>query len=1172
MTTAASPDVQQLPSSTAVFDADAQHIFKKQYAVEGEQFPQQGFLRTARFISQGRQGWMEKYYALMAEKRFCPGGRVLAGSGTQHSNVMNCFVQGNTQEEPSTLEGIMEIAMKLALVTKVGGGNGLNLDVYPAKVDTRKHTRGVAYLSASHPDVMDFVTERMRPPTRPDDAKVTIRLKNWDRMVYGEHISEDLLAACAAHGVTTVAALPANTVQVGDSMEAIMTAAAGVVRSSIVEADIRIDLSPMRPEGAPIQGSGGTSSGPVSFLFEVFDNFMTFANLGAATAGPVAILRHVYAPVLRVVRQGGSRRGAGMATISVDHPDVLDFLTAKDSDREETEGDISTFNMSILITDAFYNAVKTNKRWNFNGHGVHGKYLPVFSQDGPQTQVPQEPGLVYVPLSLHQGKLTIPAAWLWNEIATHAHGTGEPGLIFIDRVNEHSAVKNLGARHQIRSTNPCLKGDTLILTRVDTNEAAELRSVRIDTLAEDGRPVWIWTGSRWQLTQFRVTGTDQPVFTVAFENGEEVTATAAHHFILDNGARVELQTLKVGDRLQPATDAAEARALIGTPEEGNAAFDHLYRFMQTAPGEFVVRSIKPAGTEAKVYCCSVSGEHTFALANNLLSGNCGEIPLTTGEPCDLGAINLGQYALSGQFDHQAFNSDVRTCVRLLDDLLDVNVFALEDNRAASQAMRRIGLGVMGLADMLIRVGLPYNTPAARDLVFQVMNEMRETAIDESEQIALERGPYPLYTEHADKIPHPPRRNVAVLTVAPTGTTALLMGASSGLEPLFSPFIFRKIGSEYREILHPLFVEILSQHPATPNLRTPDGDWNWETITQEIGKHQGSVQALTDLPELVRELFVCAHDIIPADHVAMQGTVQRAFDNGGYGGNSLSKTINLLNSATTEDVKEAYSQAYELGCKGITVYRDGSRSFQPLNTSKEAAEQNKAAEQTAGGEAKPVHVSAGAPVPQMTIQHDAPPPVAGSVAPAFKRRPVLSGMTLQIKLNHMETGLSTSYLVTVNQDPETRLPIEVIVVGGNSGQEAHADAEALGRLTSNALQFGTPAGKVINTLKGIEGGLMAYVTQPNGKTRRITSKADLIAYAVSLAMEDTQSTPDVPTEHERFPLETYEAAFAAGLPNEGNEPTMIGSTGASECPVCHEVALIASEGCYTCHACTYSRCS
>jgi ribonucleoside-diphosphate reductase alpha chain len=259
-------------------------------------------------------------------------------------------------------------------------------------------------------------------------------------------------------------------------------------------------------------------------------------------------------------------------------------------------------------------------------------------------------------------------------------------------------------------------------------------------------------------------------------------------------------------------------------------------------------------------------------------------------------------------------------------VLDVNVFALEDNRIASQTLRRLGLGVMGLADMLIKMGLPYASEAGRRVVAQVMNVMREEAIAESERLAQERGVFPLYEQNRaafEALGIRPRRNVAVLTVAPTGTTSMLMGVSSGIEPVFSPFMWRRIGGVYKALLHPLFVEMMEQFPASGPFEK-NGAWDWDAIIEAIQANHGSVKGLEGIPSAIAAVFEGAHDVSPLDHVRMQGVVQTAFDAEGYAANSLSKTINLPNQATVEDVKAAYTEAYKTGCKGITVYRDGSR--------------------------------------------------------------------------------------------------------------------------------------------------------------------------------------------------------------------------------------------------------
>jgi ribonucleoside-diphosphate reductase alpha chain len=981
------------------FDDHAQAIAKRQYmqATDGDVFGM--FKRISNWVSSAegspelRQKWGEVFYALMASKRFCPGGRVLAGAGTQHGNVLNCFVQGATEHEPSSFLGVMEVAKKLALVTKVGGGNGVNLDVYTPRANTSRRDNGVrgwVYMSANHGDVEDFIQGLMRPPTMPDGNKVPTTIRNWSKAVYGV-VSPALAVLARQHGVALVATRPDNVRPIDDDMGGILDAAKWVCEQAKNGLEPRIDLSGLRAEGAPIKGSGGTSSGPVSFLFEIFDNFLEWANLGAETSGPVATLRYCYAPVLRVVRQGGTRRGAGMATISIDHPDVLDFLTAKDLDRESGEGDISTFNISILGTEKFWNVLQKDGLWNIAPLEVMAKYHIVKLEGAYNGSLPELPtrdmdGAKAVPL--YAGG--IPAKWLWRQIAEHAWSTGEPGLIFIDRVNEQSAIRNLGERYQIKSTNPC-----------------------------------------------------------------------------------------------------------------------------------------------------------------------GEIPLTVGEPCDLGAINLAAYVHDKQFDYTTFRQDVRHCIRFLDDVLDVNVFALEDNRTASQNLRRLGLGVMGLADALILMGQRYDNQQGRETIRQIMSAMREEAIIESQNLGLERGVYPVFEQNAAKIPHAPRRNVAVLTVAPTGTTSMLMGVSSGIEPVFSPFIWRKIGAEYKALIAPLFQELLEQYPAHPDY-SQDGAWDWDKVTDQIAANHGSCVGLEFVPEAVQSVFVCAHDIAPLDHVRMQGVVQQAFDAEGFAANSLSKTINLPNHATVEDVEAAYSEAYRTGCKGITVYRDGSRQFQVLSTTKE---EKKEESEPAVVQPQPVPVAALTSSIDETLWGASQNYQPGQ--PIFSRPNRLTGVTDMVKLTDLAAGTKRTFLITTNTLEGK--PVEIVVVSGRAGDEANADSEALGRVVSIALQYGVPAEAIQKTLRGINGGLYGSY---NG--RLVASKADLIA----VALESTQGAGV--REAEQPLLYNIQSSYppvagAAPSDEELQAPLFKPQMKGEKCPSCQSPNLVREEGCLKCQSCGYSKC-
>ncbi|RTH31921.1 ribonucleoside-diphosphate reductase [Thermus scotoductus] len=1381
------------------FDDHAQAIARRQYFQEGDGDILGMFRRVAREIAkvekpEDRVYWEEKFYDLMASKRFSPGGRILAGAGTPHGNLLNCFVQGATENPPESFNGIMEVAKKLALVTKVGGGNGVNLDPYRSKGNRqRQAVRGVAYLSARHPDVADFIRGLMRPPTNPEGEKEEIALKNFVRAVYGE-VSPELRDLAERYGVLVVQEPPPGAIQVPDDMGGIVEAAKAAAALALKGLEPHVDFSLLRPEGAPIRGSGGTSSGPVSFLMEIFDNFLEWAALGGEEAGPVATLRYVYAPVLRVVRQGGTRRGAGMATLSIEHPDLLDFLTAKDLDREKAEGDISTFNISVLVTEAFMKALEEDALWPVTPIEVPGKYYPHPLGSTYTGQIPalpeREDGAKPVPL--FGGK--VPARWLWHEIAWHAWATGEPGLIFVDRINELSALKGLGPRYQIRSTNPCFVGSTRIPT--------ERGLVPIEELAQEGGSFYLVTDARAPLggmgrpasgkgavvrkaTQAFFTGV-KPVVRLRTREGLELTLTPDHLLLTPRGYK-EAGSLKPGDKvlvqsgegLFPKEDTLPAPALAvarervatagGRGGKGRADVREKYHNLPThwsrelgialgwllgdgylredgvgfyfsrkdfaalswlpdllrdwfgggslqetpsntfhlhfnrIPAEFfqalgvkvakatekrvpeslfrapreavvgflqglfsadgsvqvnkegfcsvrlssssthllqdvqllllnlgiyariylrrqgsskdlpdgrggmksytiapqyeliicgadlvafaqkvgflqpeknarlgelasrkrrsrhafqaTVKSVEPAG-EAPVYDLTEPVTHSL-IANGVVAHNCGEVPLTVGEPCDLGALNLAAYVKDGEFQMEEFRRDVHTAIRFLDNVLDVNRFALPDNEEAAKKLRRLGLGVMGLADALIKMGLPYSSEEAREKVYEIMSAMREEAIKASEALAKERGVFPLYEAHQEyfeALGIRPRRNVALLTVAPTGTTSMVMGVSSGIEPVFSPFVWRRIGGEYKPLLHPLFVELMETYPPHPDYEK-DGKWDWEKIIAAIQEDgHGSVKNLPFVPEAIRRVFECAHDIHPLDHVRMQGAVQRAFDAEGYAANSLSKTINLPNHATVEEVEEAYLEAYRTGCKGITVYRDGSREFQVLTVRKEEkkAEEDK--------EEAPL---ASRPAPQ------APSPAPQPGTPMYERPGRLMGFTDMVKLLSPDGG-KRSFLVTVNMLGGR--PIEVILTSGKAGDEANADSEALGRVVSIALQYGVPAEAIVRTLRGINGGL--YGTYQG---RLVSSKADLIAVALETIPEvlkgEATAAKAVPGQpHGGYLDELTEVpALSGGSLGVWGPQGGLALAGATKCPSCGEVALVREEGCYKCQACGYSKC-
>ncbi len=1390
----------------ALFDDHAQAIAKRQYMQPADGDVYGMFRRVASWVAlpekseQDKEYWAEQFYQLMASKRFCPGGRVLAGAGTQHGNVLNCFVQGATEHDPSSFDGVLEVATKLALVTKVGGGNGVNLDPYVSRkhAGPRGTVRGFAYIAADHADVEDFIKGMMRPPINPDGDKENITVRNWTRVVYGL-LKPELAALARRNGVMTVREKPGDVLVVPDDMRGIIETAKAALSLAVKGQEPHVDFSSLRPEGAEIKGSGGTSSGPVSFLMEIFDNFLEWANLGAEKAGPVATLRYVYAPVLRVVRQGGTRRGAGMATIAIDHPDLLDFLTAKDLDREASEGDISTFNISILVTEAFWKVLQADGLWAVEPSEVPGKYYPCPVQGPYNGALPDLPERVQDgarPIPVYGNK--VPAKWLWHEIAWHAWATGEPGLIFIDRVNQLSALRNLGKPYEIRSTNPCFVGTTRIATEFGLLPIEQLTDKGSFYLVTDNRAPLGGVGAARLGRGVTVRKAAKAFYTgerevVRLETREGLTLTLTpNHPLLTPQGYVEAGQLKPGDKLLVQSDEglwakeqalppavlkvvrervavaggrgtrgrfdvreqyahmptqwsgnlglvlgwligdgylredgvgfffnnrelAQAQIVVdslrdwfgqGTLQATTSNTQHLHfntlpaeffaalgvksvratekrvpESLFTAPREAVVgflrglfstdgtverndakqsctvrlassslglledvqllllnfgifgrihhrreaglkalpdgrgglreypvaeqyeliigaesrdrfaevigfalpekqarleqfigeRSrgsyrqrfevtvsrVEPAGV-APVYDLTEPVTHSL-IAGGVVAHNCGEIPLTVGEPCDLGALNLAAYVENGQFNFEAFRRDVRTAVRFLDDVLDVNVFALEDNRQASQTLRRLGLGVMGLADMLIKMGLPYSSEAGRQVVAQVMNVMREEAIAESERLGQERGVFPVYEQNRaafEALGIRPRRNVAVLTVAPTGTTSMLMGVSSGIEPMFSPFMWRRIGGQYKALLHPLFVEMMEQFPASGPFEK-NGAWDWEAIVEAIQAHHGSVKGLDGIPNAIGNVFEGAHDVPPLEHVRMQGVVQTAFDAEGYAANSLSKTINLPNQATVEDVEAAYTEAYRTGCKGITVYRDGSREYQVLSVSKEEKKEEAKVENAETVAVQPALLDVPSSGQPSTVN-------ALPASPIFERTGRLVGYTDMVKLTNSD-GTRRGFLVTVNMQGEH--PVEVILTSGKAGDEANADSEALGRIISKALQYGVPVAELVKTLRGINGGLYGSY-----QGRFVTSKADLIAVALETTSkiqiaESERKAAQMPQDDGMVPQAMQRAMTA---PIHNTQP-LKSTTGLGKCPECGDENLVREEGCTKCYSCGYSKC-
>ena len=520
----------------------------------------------------------------------------------------------------------------------------------------------------------------------------------------------------------------------------------------------------------------------------------------------------------------------------------------------------------------------------------------------------------------------------------------------------------------------------------------------------------------------------------------------------------------------------------------------------------VVEEIIPDGAE-EVFDVRVPGVNRFD-GNGLVLHNCGEQPLLPYESCNLGSLNLnkfmkkekGKYAL----DYDRLRTAVRTSVRFLDNIIDLNRYPLDEIRANTTANRKIGLGIMGFADILIRMGIAYNSEEAVRTAESIMSAIQEESHRASEDLAKERGPFPNFpkSEYA-AAGAAPLRNATTTTIAPTGTISIIAGTSSGIEPIYALAYVRNVMDNNVLVeANPLFEEIAKE-----------GGFHTPEIMAQIAEH-GSAAGVAGVPEDARKVFVSAHDISPEWHIRIQAAFQK------YTDNAVSKTVNFKSTASMEDIEKAYMLAYELGCKGVTVYRDQSRENQVLDTKPRAAASHTA---SAAGEADAAQ------------QHISPRP----------RSEVTWGATRK-----MTTGCGSLY-VTINED-ENGL-FEVFAAMGKGGGCAASQTEAVSRLISLALRSGLDRDQIVKQIKGVRCPNQAWE-----KGGRIYSCADAIAKALERHNGGGERPAQADTAHDA-------AQYNAETNGKGSDTVMVGV-----CPDCGG-PLEFESGCSVCRACGFSRC-
>lgn len=514
--------------------------------------------------------------------------------------------------------------------------------------------------------------------------------------------------------------------------------------------------------------------------------------------------------------------------------------------------------------------------------------------------------------------------------------------------------------------------------------------------------------------------------------------------------------------------------------------------------------------------------NTWYFEKLIATNPCGEQPLGGWAVCNLGAMNLAAYVADEKFDFDNFSKDVKVAMRLLDNVIDDTYYFFKENEKCAKEIRRTGLGIMGLADALIKMKLRYGSEEANPVTEKIFQTLRDSAYEASTEIAAEKGAFPKFDKekylegyHIKALPKKIRekiaengiRNAVLLTIAPTGTTSLLSGVSSGVEPVYEFTFIRRDRTGEHVMYHPLFEEWKEQNPEAEK---PD-------------------------------YFVSANDLTPLEHVRVQAIAQAYIDS------SISKTVNAPNTHTIDDVKTLYMLAYEMGLKGITYMRDGSRE----GVLSRVDEKKKEEEVKAVAQAMPIR----------------------------KRPGVLTGTT-----HETQTPLGNTF-ITINTDSDNK-PFEIFINSGKSGSDVMAMSEALGRIMSMVLRMQSPVEprerirEMIDQLTGIGGG-RSVGFGPN----RVRSLPDAVAKVLA--------------EHFEFRVNGHVAdknpikAVLADTPKAeaGEEPSQAKSLGsvatqnplpmiaaaaqphanADLCPQCGAAAFVHEEGCAKCYACGHAEC-
>ena len=754
------------------------------------------------------------------------------------------------------------------------------------------------------------------------------------------------------------------TVEVYDDMESIFDTAKEMAAIQKSGGGVGINLSPLRPSTAAAESIAEITGENTEELREKIAPGSAVEETGGYSSGAVSFLKDLYNNVLEAVKQGGKRRGAGMAILDYWHAEIFDFIKLKkDNDGKNL---VPNFNISVGTDETFWKAIEKDEKITLKAkkQKVEKEYRITTKEtiigDGPSSETVKKEiitieGPEYRVVEEEEHEVTrVPAKSILRKTAEMAWRVADPGMLFFDNANKYNPL--LKTRGEIRVSNPCVTGDTKILTENGEIEIEKLYGIsKMNSENEPG--IRLVDGEKKVRPDGDPYAYETPMEVYTFSNGKLHRTKA---FVWKMGTK---KTIKIKTRFTELEGDTEHMVLS---EQGWKTLDEIRpteRIWIVKDDTLILDEVieKEYTGEKTVYTLTVPVYHNY-IANKTISHNCGEEIIYPYESCNLASINVEKFATEDGFDWKGFAKTAMIAARLLDNLLDVNHFPLKKIEKASLDTRRIGVGLMGIANAMYRLGIKYNSKEGFEFIERLAETTTFYSYVESVKLAKERGAFPAYDDsfykegklplrgymEGDYIPgtrkvfdelsvDPPKagelpwdtlvgaikkygvRNLEVTTIPPTGSVSMISDTSSGIEPVFGITFVKSVSVGDFGYANDVFIEYLQKKGCSEEKITE--------LLNLVADNKGTLQGIDHecLDEKMKEIFVTAMEIHWADHVMAQTTAQKWITT------SISKTINMANDTTVEDVEAAYVLAHELGAKGITVYRDGSLNYQVYST-------------------------------------------------------------------------------------------------------------------------------------------------------------------------------------------------------------------------------------------------